>query len=271
MFSGKYNSGGAEDCVDARGEHTNLLFAVLYGEIDVGPFAAPNPITLTLEHLLRPGGFDLLNIRDELFSVLRDAQKPLLQVSFFDGSAATPANPSGRLFVRKDCLFLWTPVDRGVLLVSQTTLEHFQEEPLVPFVVVRTVCRDFARPVVTDPKALQLAPHVVNVFFGPVARVHSALDCGLLSRLTKTVPADRMQHVEALQTLEPGERIADGIVAHMAHVQKTRWIRQHLKAIKLFAGAILVARLKGAGFFPALLPLLFYLFGKIFFVHTLIS
>jgi hypothetical protein len=31
-----------------------------------------------------------------------------------------------------------------------------------------------------------------------------------------------MQHVESAQSLVPGERIADRVVAHVAHVQKTR-------------------------------------------------
>src|SRR6267143_5389552 len=112
MFSGKHNRGGAEDCVDARREHAKLLFAVLHGEIDVGPFAAPNPITLTLEHLLGPTGFNLLNIRDQLLSVFRDAQKPLLQVSLYYDSAAAPANPTGRLSTQKYSLSLRNALPR---------------------------------------------------------------------------------------------------------------------------------------------------------------
>ena len=69
-----------------------LLF--LTAEVDVSAFAASNPIALALEHLLRPGAFDLLDVRDELLGIFSDAQKPLLQVSFLDRGATAPTDAS---------------------------------------------------------------------------------------------------------------------------------------------------------------------------------
>src|SRR6185369_12355081 len=174
---------------------------------------------------------------------------------------------SRRLLVREHSLFLRTPVDLRHLLIGQILFEHLQEEPLVPLVIVRPVRRDLARPVITDAETLQLPAHVRDVVFGPVAWIHAAFDRGLFRRLSETVPADGMQHVEALQPLEPGERITNGIVAHVTHVQETRWVRQHLEAIEFLARIVRFC-LESPGFSPALLPLTFDLFRKVFFVHN---
>ena len=260
------------DRVDSRGEHTNLLVAipVLYLEVDIRAFTAAHPIALTFQNLVGPTGFDLFNVGDELFCIVRDAQEPLFQISLLDGRTAAPADPSRRLFVREHSLFFGTPVDLRGLLIGQILFEHLQEEPLVPLVIIRPVRSDLARPVVTDAETLQLPAHVRDVVFGPVAWIHATFDRGLFRRLAETVPADGMQHVEALQALEPRERITDGIVAHVSHVQETRRVRQHLEAVE-FLARIVGFRLKSAGISPALLPLTFDLFRKVFFVHNVIQ
>src|SRR5438874_12364580 len=95
--------------------------------------------------------------------------------------------------------------------------------------------------------------------------MNAALNRRLLCRLAKAVPADRMEHVESAQTLVPGERVADCIISHVAHVQEARRIWQHLQRIKL-RSRIVFARCKRPGLSPALLPLLFDLLWKIFLV-----
>ena len=99
MLGRKHDRRRAEDRVDARGEHTNLLVAVLHREIDVGAFAAADPVALALEDLFRPARFDLLDVLDQLFRVFSDAQEPLLEISLLDRGAATPANAARRLFI----------------------------------------------------------------------------------------------------------------------------------------------------------------------------
>src|SRR6185295_3718196 len=156
------------------------------------------------------------------------------------------------------------------LLVRQAPFIHFQKEPLVPLVILGSVGGDLARPVVTDSESLHLATHVRNVLFGPIAWINAALDRCLFGRLAKTVPADRMQDVETLQTLVPGERIADGVVPHVAHVEEARRIRQHFETIKLWP-RVVFSNLKRFSLLPILLPLAFYLFREIFFVHDYFS
>jgi hypothetical protein len=126
---------------------------------------------------------------------------------------------------------------------------------------------DLAPPVEAEAHPLELPAHVLDVRLGPLARHHAALDGGLLGRLAETVPAHRVQDVEALQALEPRERVADGVVAHVPHVQKARGVGQHLQAVEALLARRVGVGLEGARLLPAPLPLLLDLLGEIFFVH----
>jgi len=79
-----------------------------------------------------------------------------------------------------------------------------------------------------------------------------------------------VQNVEALETFEPGKGIANRIISDMAHVQVAGWVRKHFEAVKPFA-VVVSADLEGARFVPMLLPLIFDLFWKVFFVHSFIQ
>jgi hypothetical protein len=52
----------------------------------------------------------------------------------------------------------------------------------------------------------------------------------------------------------------------VAHVEEARWVWQHLKRVEL-GTRIIINRAEGLLFIPPLLPFLFDLFGKVFFVH----
>src|ERR1051326_4685190 len=111
MFGRQNDRGRTVDRVDARGEHTNLPVAVLYRKLDKRAFAATDPIALPFQNFLGPTSFDLLDVGDQLFRVIGDAQKPLLEIALLDRRAAAPANSTRRLFVRQHSLFFRTPVD----------------------------------------------------------------------------------------------------------------------------------------------------------------
>src|ERR1041384_1185854 len=111
MIGRQHDGRRTVDRVNTRGEHTNLLIAILYLEVDVRAFTAANPIALAFQNFVRPTRFNLFDVGDELFCVVRDTQEPLLQISFFDLSTATPTDSSRRLFVREHSLFFGTPVD----------------------------------------------------------------------------------------------------------------------------------------------------------------
>ncbi len=266
MLGRQHNRGRAKDRVNPSSKNADFFVRVLNGEFNVSAFAAANPVTLALQDLLGPAVLDLLNVADQFLGVFGNAQEPLLDLFFHHRRAATPADTSRRLFVRQDSLFLRTPVHRRLALVRQAAFQHFEKEPLVPFVIVGPVRGDFSPPVIAHAEALHLAFHVCNILFGPLTRLDAPLDRGLLGRLAETVPADRMQDIESAQPLVPGQGVADGVVAHVAHVQKAGWIRQHLERVKL-GSRIVLTRFKGTRLNPTLLPFRFDVFGKIFLVH----
>src|SRR5215204_5743292 len=205
MLRGQHKRRRSVDSVDTRGEHTDLLVAVLDRKLDIRAFAASDPVTLALQNFLGPTVFDLLDVGDELLGIVSDAQEPLFQIAFLDWGATAPADAARRLLVREHGLFFRAPVDLRDLLIGQTSLQHLEEEPLVPLVILRPVRRDLARPVVADAEPFHLPAHVHDVFFSPVAWVDATLDRGLFRRLTEAVPADGMQDVKTLETFAPGE------------------------------------------------------------------
>src|SRR5262249_29598838 len=197
-------------------------------------------------------------------------QEPLLDLFLHDRSATPPAYATGRLFVREHGFFFGTPIDCGFAFVSETALPHLEKEPLIPLVVIGPMGGDLAGPVIADSEAPHLSFHMNDIFFSPIAWLDAALDGRLLCGLAKTIPADRMEHIKALQPLVPGQGVPNRIVAHVAHVQKSRGVRQHFQCVKL-GPRIFLARFDCSFFPPALLPLLFYFFGEIFLVHLILN
>src|SRR6267143_756892 len=99
MFGRKHNRRRAEDRVDTRRKHPNLLVTVFYCEVDVCAFATANPIALTLQNFFGPAGFDLFYVGDELLGVVGDAQEPLIEIALFHCGATAPAHAARRLLV----------------------------------------------------------------------------------------------------------------------------------------------------------------------------
>ena len=90
------------------------------------------------------------------------------------------------------------------------------------------------------------------------------LERGVFGGQAEGVPAHGVQHVVAAHPHEAGERVADGVVAHMAHVQLAAGIGQHLQAIELGLAAVValggIERRTGV---PARLPFGFNLSGVV--------
>src|ERR1051325_7228542 len=154
MLCRQHNGSCAEDSIDTRSEDPDLFVAVFDRKIDKGTFPATNPIALALQCLFRPASFDLIDVSNKLFRIVRNLQKPLFEIALLDCRSAAPTDSTCRLFVRTDSLFLRAPVNLRNFLISQASLQHFQKEPLVPHVIVRTVGCNFATPVVADSQTL---------------------------------------------------------------------------------------------------------------------
>src|SRR5205085_363718 len=209
VVNGQHDGVRAVDRVNARGEDSDSFVRVPDLKIYVRAFASTNPVALHRQNAFGPTRFYLAHVVEQLFGVRRDAEEPLLDVALLHGCAAAPAHAARRLLVRQNRLLLRAPVDGRDLFISQALFQHLQEEPLIPLVIVGAVRGYLAPPVETEAHTLELAAHVLDVLLSPLARHHFALDGRLLGGLAEAVPAHRVQHVEALQALEPRERVAD--------------------------------------------------------------
>ena len=94
MFRGQHDCSRAKDRIDARRKHANFFIKVFDGEINERTLAASHPIALALQDLLGPAIFDLFDVLDQLFRVIGDAQKPLLDLFLDHRCAASPTDPS---------------------------------------------------------------------------------------------------------------------------------------------------------------------------------
>ena len=165
----------------------------------------------------------------------------------------SPALAVDDLLVREDRAAGVAPVDRSLLLVGEATLVEELEEPLCPLVIRGVARLDLAVPVVGEAELLLLLLHVLDVAVRPVGRLDAVLDGRILGRHAEGVEAHRMQDVEALHRLVARHDITDGIVAHVAHVQVARRIREHLECVVLRATSVGL-RLVDLALFPLLLP-----------------
>lgn len=84
---------------------------------------------------------------------------------------------------------------------------------------------------------LHLLLHGVDVLQCPGARVDAALNGSILGGQSKGIPAKRVEDVMALQLLEAGEDIGDGVDAQMAQVQGARRVGEHGHDVGLFLRA----------------------------------
>ncbi len=148
------------------------------------------------------------------------------------------------------------PVDRRALALDESSLPELEEDPLAPTVVVHVAALDRAVPVVGKTHAPERRRLLVDVRVRPLGRMRVALDRGILGRKAERVPPDRVQHLEAGHGGLPGDHVTDGVVAHVAHVDVTRRVREHLKDVLLGLGGVL-GRVVEPLALPLGLPLLF--------------
>ncbi len=253
MVGGEKHERGAEDGVDPRREDLDARPAALEAERDQGPLARPDPVPLHLDDMLGPLSEHPMAV-EEFLGIGRDLQEPVLHFLQLDGRFAPPAAAAGRLLVSQHRLALGAPVDPAFLAESQPPLEHLQEDPLVPLVVLGQAGVDLPRPVVAEPEPLELALHVRDVVEGPLLGVDPVLDGRVFGGHPEGVPADRMEDVKTPHQPETGEDIADGIVPDMTHVDPARRIGIHLQAV-IFRAAGVLGGLEHRLLVPGSLPL----------------
>jgi hypothetical protein len=266
MLGGDRTERHAHDRVGARREHAqHLLLAVdLVREAEVHAEALADPVLLHDLDALGPA--EAFEVVQQLVGVLSDPHVVHRDLALFDQRARAPAAPVDHLLVGEHGLVDRVPVHRAGLLVRDALFEHLQEQPLVPLVVIGAAGRDFARPVDGEAHRLHLLLHVRDVVVRPLRRRHVVGDRGVFRRHAERVPTHRHQHVVAVHPQIAVHHVIDRVVAHVAHVQLARRIRQHRDAVELgLVGGF--RRLIGVAGAPLPLRGGFDVGGNVFFVH----
>jgi|GEM_PF-2182218 len=234
MFGGDGAEGHAHDGVGARGEYPQLVrLAVEFigkGEAHAGALA--DPVGLHGLDPLRPAR-QRIQRRQKFIGISGDGQVVAGNLALLDHRAGAPAAAFDDLFVGEHGLVHRVPVHHLSLLVGDAFFQHAQEQPLVPLVILGRTGRQFALPVDGESQRLQLLLHVGDVVPGPLRRRHLVLHRRVFRRQAEGIPTHGLQHVVALHAVVAGEHIADGIVAHMSHVQLARRIGKHRQAVVL--------------------------------------
>ena len=260
VLGSEQHGGGAVDRVDARREHLDgvrLAAAIGLAVDERKPHqrarGAADPVALHRQHLLRPL-IELVRARQQRVRVAGDAEEPLVQIAGAHLGRTAPAGAVHHLLVGQHRLAGRAPVDGRPLAVGEIALEHAEEQPLVPAVVVALAGSELALPGVADPEPLELALHVGDVVERPALGVGAVLDGRVLGRHAERVPAERMQHVVPLHPPGPGDHVADHVVADVTDVRVAGRVGEHHEAVELGAVGIL-GHLERAGGPPPLLPL----------------
>ena len=144
-----------------------------------------------------------------------------------------PATAVDHLLVGQHRGALGAPVDLALLAIGQAALVHTQKEPLVPAIVVGQAGGDFGGPVKPHAQALELPLHSGDIVQCPLAWGRVVLECRVLCRQAKRVPAHGVQHVVAAHPHMARQGVADRVVTHMAHMQLAAGIGQHLQHVIL--------------------------------------
>ncbi len=176
-----------------------------------------DPVPLHRQHFVRPAG-EAFRRLEHLVGVVRDAEEPLLELACRHHRAAAPALAVDDLLVGEHRIAARAPVDVRALAVRKVPLEHLQEQPLVPVVVIGQAGRDLSLPGIADADALELALHVGDVLERPRLGMHAALDRGVLRRKPEGVPAEGMEDVEAAHALHARDDVTDHVVADVPDV-----------------------------------------------------
>ena len=226
----------------------------LDGKPDQRPRRAPDPVPLHGQHLGGPL-VEPIDAVEQTVGVLGDAQEPLIEVARLDRRPAAPAPPVDHLLVGEHGSAVRAPVDRRPAPAGEAALEHPQEQPLVPPVVVGVARGQLALPGIADAEPLELPLHVGDVVAGPGLGVRPVLDGGVLGGKAEGVPTERMQDVEPPHPLHAGDDVPDHVVADVSDVGVPRRIGEHDEAVVLGAPRLL-GHLEGALVGPAPLPLL---------------
>ena len=208
--------GHAEERIHTGGIDGDVVLGVgLEGDLRTGGAADPVAL-LGLDAL---DEVHIVQIVDQAVGVLRDAQHPLALFLADDLAAAALANTLDDLLVCQHALAARAPVDGHGGLVGQVMLEHLQEDPLRPLVVIGVGGVHHTVPVEAVAEHLELAGEILDVLLRDDGGMDVVLDGKVLRRQTEGVKADGIEDVVALHPLLAADDVHCRKGARMADVQ----------------------------------------------------
>ena len=210
-------------------------------EFELKPPRFSDPVPLHQPDLLRPS-FQTVDGCKQLFGVVADPEKPLVQRLAFDLRAGPPTLAVDHLLIGKHRLINGIPVHDRFLAVNKAFFHHVQEHGLLRAVVFGVAGREFAAPIDGESELHELLPHVGDVFPRPSPRMDVVVHRGVLGGHAERVPSHRMEDVESLRLAIARNHVAHRVIAHVPHVDFARGVREHLKDVVfglrfVFAGA----------------------------------
>ena len=237
MLSGNGKKRHAHQRIRTRGEDTQGFGFTVDIKTYFQTLRAPNPVALHGLDRIRPAR-QFVQAVQQFIGISGDLEEPLRNLALLHDRAGTPAAAVDHLLVREHGLVDRVPVDHRILAVYQSFFIQAHEHALLVDVVVGLAGGKLARPVDRVTERLQLCAHVFDIGVGPLRRRGVVLDRRVFRRQAERIPGHRLQHVLAEHALVAADHIADGVVAHMAHVQRAARIRQHRQAVVLGPGRI---------------------------------
>ena len=239
-------------------------FRIFDLEIDLRALGAADPVAL--HRLDRLGPVDVVELGEQLLAVVGDAQEPLRDLAPLHHGAGPPAASVDDLLVGEHRPVDGVPVHLGLPAIRDSLLEQAGEQPLLPPVVPGPAGGELAAPVVGEPELAELLLHVVDVLVRPARGWHLVLHRRVLGRKAERVPSHGLEDVAPAHALIAADHVADGVVAHVAHVQLPARIREHRQAVELLARRVL-PDLEHAVLVPEGLRVAFDRLGEVAFVH----
>ena len=245
MLGGHGHIRRAHQRVGAGGVHLHKLavafrqpFTAVGGYLKTHGHAArfANPVALHGFHLFRP--VQAVQIGQQLLGVIGDFEVVHRDFALFHQRAGTPAASVNHLLVRQHGLVNRVPVHCAQLLVHNAFFKQLGKQELFPAVVFGATGGDFALPIQRKAQALQLLAHIGNVFIRPFGRRDLVVNRRIFGWHAERVPTHRLQHVEPLHFFEAAAHVADGVVAHMPHVQLAAGIGKHGEAVEFGFGSV---------------------------------
>ena len=267
MFGCHTHKGSTKHRVLTCRKHRDMAVAIFQRKINLGSQALSDPILLHSDHFLGPPR-ETVTILQEIVRVIGDAEKPLVQLLLDYHLTTAPAQTRLDLLVGQHGLATLAPVYGCFFSIDHPLFEHLNEEPLFPTVVFGLACGQFSVPVIAESEPLELGAHGVNIPIRPFGGVYVVCNGRIFCRHPKGIPSHGVKHVVALHTFVPRHDVPNCVIAHMSHMDVAGGIGKHFQQVILFLGRIFFHP-KQLFVLPDALPLGFYKFRVVFFLHLL--